>query len=125
MHDARRADRRPTTPSLPESIGPISGDSNLPDWLFGSREKRPRARRIRSPHRLTTSSLPDRLLRSPEKSTYLIDCSDLRRQAPVDAKHLVVHQRREVEVVEDVDAVLPRVGIPVLAHALLVKPVHL
>lgn len=43
----------------------------------------------------------------------------------MDAEHLVVHQRREVEVVEDVDAVLPRVGVPVLAHALLIKPVHL
>lgn len=41
------------------------------------------------------------------------------------AQHLVVHQGREVEVVEHVDAVLPRVRVAVLAHALLVKTVHL
>lgn len=56
---------------------------------------------------------------------HLINCSNLRRQASVHAEHLVVHQGRQVKVVEDIDAVLPRVRVAVLAHALLVKPVHL
>ena len=39
--------------------------------------------------------------------------------------YLSVDERGEVEVVEHVHAVLPGVGVPVLAHALLVEPVHL
>ena len=39
--------------------------------------------------------------------------------------YLPVDERGEVEVVEDVHAVLPGVGVPVLAHALLVEAVHL
>ena len=55
----------------------------------------------------------------------LVDRSNLRRESPVHAQHLVVHQRRQVKVVENLNAVLPRVRVPVLTHALLVKPVHL
>lgn len=41
------------------------------------------------------------------------------------AQNLVVHQSREIEVVENFHTVLPRVRVAILAHALLVKTVNL
>jgi len=40
-------------------------------------------------------------------------------------QHLPVNQRGQVKIIEDIHAVLPGVGVPVLAHAFLVEAVDL
>lgn len=60
-----------------------------------------------------------------ELCSHLVDGSYLWRKAAVYAQDLIVHERGKIEVVEDLDTVLPRVRVAVLAHTLLIKSVHL
>lgn len=60
-----------------------------------------------------------------EGGAYLVHRPNLGREPTMDTQHLPVNQCGEVEVIEDVDAVLPGVGVPILAHAFLVEAVHL
>ena len=59
------------------------------------------------------------------EGAYLIHRPNLRREPTMHTQHLPVNQRGKVKVIEDVDAVLPGVGVPVLAHAFLVESVDL
>ena len=66
-----------------------------------------------------------RNLLHPLQDLNLVHGSQTRRQPAVNAKHLAVDESCEVQVVKHLDAVLPGVGIAVLANALFVKPIHL
>ena len=56
---------------------------------------------------------------------YLIDRSNLGREAPMHAEHLPVNQSSKVEVIKDVHTVLPGIGVPVLPHAFFVEAIDL
>jgi hypothetical protein len=55
----------------------------------------------------------------------VIEGSDLRREASVDAQHLTVYEGGHRQHVEDAAAVAPGVGVAVLVLAFVVEPVHL
>lgn len=43
----------------------------------------------------------------------------------MDAKDLALDDRADAQIIENVHAVLPRVGVPVLADVFIVKPIDL
>lgn len=57
--------------------------------------------------------------------TDLIQCPNVWTQSTMDAKHSAVNDGGKVEVVKDLAAALPDVGIAVFALALVVKAVYL
>jgi len=59
----------------------------------------------------------------PVKGADLVEGVDAGGQATVEAEDLVLHNRGEGEVVEELGEELPNVGVPVLAEALVVEAV--
>ncbi|EEQ37868.1 serine/threonine protein phosphatase PP2A-1 catalytic subunit [Clavispora lusitaniae ATCC 42720] len=66
-----------------------------------------------------------RHLSDPVQLAHSVDGLDHGRQAAMQTKHLIIHQRRDGEVVKQVCEELPHRGQAVLAQALVVEPVHL
>jgi len=76
------------------------------------------------PHQIAEGALMRNLLVSGDGSD-LIDGADVRREASVDTENLAVNESGEGEVVEDLCAIFPGVGVAVLLLALIVEAVHL
>ena len=55
----------------------------------------------------------------------LVQCTDLRAQAPVDAEHLAIDDGAEHEEIEHLAAGFPDARVAVLGHAFFVEPVDL
>jgi hypothetical protein len=56
---------------------------------------------------------------------YLIQSPDIWGQAAVDTEHLAIDDGAEGEVIKHLHTVPPRVGVAVLALALVIKTIHL
>ena len=68
------------------------------------------------------------LCRAPESGsnpTAKANASPQSRQPGGPCTHLLLDERRERQIVEEVSEILPHVGIAVLAQALVVETVHL
>ena len=55
----------------------------------------------------------------------LVECVDVWTEAAVHAENLLVHDGRQGQEVHNLRAVAPHVDRAILAHALVIKPVHL
>lgn len=55
----------------------------------------------------------------------LVDGADLWAEAGMDAEDLVVDERGDDEVVEHINAVLPRISVSVLSHAFFIETIYL
>lgn len=90
-----------------------------------SRRDAPSAPVIRvGPEQVAHGTLVRHLLYAVERPD-VVERVDAGREAAVQAEDLVVDERGEGEVVEEVGEVLPHVGVAVLAEALIVESVHL
>mmetsp|Transcript_18688 Transcript_18688/g.56494 ORF Transcript_18688/g.56494 Transcript_18688/m.56494 type:complete len:285 (+) Transcript_18688:1016-1870(+) len=59
------------------------------------------------------------------QSSDVIQGVQRRRQPPVQAEDLTLHQGSQGQVVKQISEALPDVGIPVLPQALIIEPIHL
>ena len=75
------------------------------------------------PHEIAEWTLMRDLHSSVNKS-HLVDGLDLRREASVDAEDFTFDNSTDAEVVEDLGAVLPRIGISVFSNGLVVETIH-
>lgn len=55
----------------------------------------------------------------------LIECADVRTQAAVHAKDLLINQGRQSKAIKALDAVSPHTGITILSEAFVVEPIYL
>jgi hypothetical protein len=79
--------------------------------------------RIR-PHEVAVGTLVRDLLDSLQDLN-LVDGTQGRRETSVDTQHAPINHRSKIQIIEDLHAILPGVGVAVLAHALLEEAVDL
>ena len=79
--------------------------------------------RIR-PHEVTVGTLVRDLLDSFQ-DLHLVDRTQGWREASMDTQDSAINHRSEIQVIEDFHAILPRVGVAILAHALLEEAIDL
>lgn len=64
-------------------------------------------------------------LLNPIQRSYVVECINAGRKTSVQAEYLVIDQRCQGEVVEEVGEKLPYVGIAILAETFVVEAIHL
>ena len=64
-------------------------------------------------------------LLNPIQRSYVVEGVNAGRKAPVQTEYLVIDQRRQRQIVEEIGEKLPYIGIAILAEAFIVETVYL
>ena len=76
------------------------------------------------PHEITVGSLVGHLLHTLQHLD-LVQWTDGRREPSMHTQHFAIHHCGQIQIIEHLNTVLPRIGITVFAHTFFIEAIHL